>query len=273
MSDMPGGYFGNDQSYPPNISMHDSWPAPDASQGNLQLALGISASGDDIAMEGENTQNVWASEQDERPQHVTHAKRVAIANPGRNEIADANAVAEAARERAKMQIAAMESQQQRLADQMMSRDNQWEQQRQLWVTQWNQFKGELDINFQQKLEEQRVANLNHMKVQMEAQIAEREAELQLHVAEIEEKSRREQEEWQLEKEKQQAEYETGLAAFHARFSFHNQGQNLQNDGTEALRFPQAPPRALRNLSRKRLGKIAESRQSYVGDLSAYPGSP
>ncbi|KAJ6628113.1 hypothetical protein B0H10DRAFT_1940666 [Mycena sp. CBHHK59/15] len=183
--------------------------------------------------------NVWASHREGQSDRSYPAKRMAITNPGRAEIDDAREVADIAKERAKAAI------REKLTTRGDARKGThlWSfshsstnpPQDTQWRTHLENFKGQVHHDFEQ----QRVRNYEYMKGQMQADL---EAEYQKNLAEIEENNRRQEDIRRRKQEREKADYETKLAAYHARFSSQRVGTRLaQDSGIDVPHFPDAPP--------------------------------
>ncbi|KAJ7089601.1 hypothetical protein C8R44DRAFT_751344 [Mycena epipterygia] len=247
---MPGGssLFGTDvwASQPDNVGMHDGEPHA-VSDEDINMVDG-----------GHNARALSAWGAEGRPQGYNEAKRVAISNPLREEARDARAYAEtqfakaklAAREKRLLeaQLATAQKEMQTMAEQMQARDEEWEAARQNWGKEWNQFTEQRDLEFKTQLADLTQKNLEQLQQQMHSELTARSAHTQQELENIAENHRRERETLlaeveernHLEQQKKQAEFDTQLAAFHARFSTQRR-QATQNNGTNDVRFPDAPP--------------------------------
>ncbi|KAJ7103948.1 hypothetical protein C8R44DRAFT_887436 [Mycena epipterygia] len=247
---MPGGssLFGTDvwASQPDNVGMHDGEPHA-VSDEDINMVDG-----------GHNARALSAWGAEGRPQGYNEAKRVAVSNPLREEARDARAYAEtqfakaklAAREKRLLeaQLATAQKEMQTMAEQMQARDEEWEAARQNWGKEWNQFTEQRDLEFKTQLADLTQKNLEQLQQQMHSELTARSAHTQQELENIAENHRRERETLlaeveernHLEQQKKQAEFDTQLAAFHARFSTQRR-QATQNNGTNDVRFPDAPP--------------------------------
>ncbi|KAJ6543228.1 hypothetical protein DFH09DRAFT_1088921 [Mycena vulgaris] len=125
---------------------------------------------------------------------------------------------------------------------------EWEGARQEWGGQWEAFTQQRDQQFQAQLETQRKENMEHLVRQMNAELDNRAAEARNKVFALEQKHQLERQKMEADfaeqnrvaLEKKQADYDTKLAAFHARHSSQRQ-QGARPTEMDELRFPDAPP--------------------------------
>ncbi|KAJ7663570.1 hypothetical protein B0H17DRAFT_1211582 [Mycena rosella] len=262
MTDMPGGLDGSNV-WVTDVNMHgggtDPWNNPSTGP-----SAGPSA-GPEINMDGDggghsmDTVSIWAAEErPERPKE-TQAKRVAVANPARQEAEDAREWADLATQKARaavrekreaesrlqqaqQYIAGLENERKQREQQLqIERQERDQQLRNHWVGEWNKFSGELEQRFQQQLEDQQADNVRQLKQQMDNELAKHEAEHQKQMADMEAKNRQDQETARAEQEKKQAEQETKMAAFHARFSTQRRSAHDPQNGMNGGHFPDTPP--------------------------------
>ncbi|KAJ7509095.1 hypothetical protein B0H11DRAFT_2217498 [Mycena galericulata] len=233
---MPGSFGGNDlnNAHGPEINMGDGSIYDRPVQPEMDI----------------DTSSIWARE-DTSQGPVNHAKRVAVATPARETLTDLRQTVGLAEDKAKTERrqrkeaeAKLQQAQQQIELLQQAQQNTGallEHQQGLWQEQWNTFQGQLNQDFQQRLEEERARNIEYMNGKVAAQVAAREAELFKQLADAKEQNKREQERLRKEQEKKQADFDTKMAGFHARLSFQQQrAQHSQNNGIEDL-FPAAPP--------------------------------
>ncbi|KAJ7692381.1 hypothetical protein B0H17DRAFT_1133114 [Mycena rosella] len=227
MTDMPGGLDGSNV-WVTDVNMHgggtDPWNNPSTGP-----SAGPSA-GPEINMDGDGGGHSM---------DTTQAKRVAVANPARQEAEDARERADLATQKARAAvrekreaesrlqqaqkyIAGLENERKQREQQLQIERQERDQQLQNhWVGEWNKFSGELEQRFQQQLEDQRADNVRQLKQQMDDELAKREAEHQKQMADM-------------------AEQETKMAAFHARFSTQRRSAHDPQNGMNGGHFPDTP---------------------------------
>ncbi|KAJ7435336.1 hypothetical protein B0H11DRAFT_1937640 [Mycena galericulata] len=242
MTDMPGSFGAND----PDIDMNDGSTYAPPAQLEINMNDGSTyAPPAQLETDMPDTTKIWAANEvgeDTSQRPVNPAKRVAVGNPARDTVLDLRQTVVMQEEKAKAErrqrkeaeAKLLEAQQQieKLRQDQQNTGALWDQQQALWQGQWDMFQEQLNQTFQQQLEQQRSENFQQVREQLEAQMAEREAQLFKQLTDAEEHHR--------DLRVYQAEYETKMAAFHARFSYQKGAQHPQNDGIENL-FPEAPP--------------------------------
>ncbi|KAJ6619570.1 hypothetical protein B0H10DRAFT_1946799 [Mycena sp. CBHHK59/15] len=200
-------------------------------------------------------------------QPATQHKRVVISNPARDRLANERERAHYARETAKAALREKKEAEAKLAEMekeltrvkalvtsvVETRDLVLEDRDRAWTAHFEKFTEkftkEKNDQYNAFIEQQQF-NAQRVK-EVDAQIAAKDEEQKQKLAEAEAKHRREQEKIQVDYHfmtrnkylpMYQTDYETKLAAFHARQSNQRGGaRGTQNDDMEDIRFPHAPP--------------------------------